>query len=71
MARVFADHHHATMSADDLALFTNFLDAGLNLHAGFSLVAVGNSTPGEVIWSEFDLDFVARQDADVVHTHLS
>src|SRR5207245_4551390 len=32
---VGADHHHATSPADDLALLTDPLDAGTNLHGGY------------------------------------
>ena len=35
------------------------------------LVAVRDSTPGEVVWGELNLNLVARKNADVVHTHLS
>jgi hypothetical protein len=36
-----------------------------------SLVPVGDSASGEVIWGEFHLDLVAWQDADVVHAHFA
>src|SRR6476620_7475207 len=32
VARVVADHHDATVPADDLALLAHLLDAGTNLH---------------------------------------
>jgi hypothetical protein len=35
------------------------------------LVAVGDSTSGEIVGSEFDLDSVAGKDADVVSAHLA
>ena len=34
------------------------------------LVPVSDPTAGQVIWREFDLDPVSRQDTDVVHPHL-
>jgi len=68
---VFADHHDATVPADDLALLANFLDTRSDLHGVPLLVAVRNSTPGEVVGGELYLNLVARQNADVVHTHLS
>src|SRR3954452_13312678 len=36
----------------------------------YSLVAVGDATSGEVVGSEFHLNLVAGQDADVVHPHF-
>lgn len=36
-----------------------------------SLVSIGDPTSGEVVWGEFNLNLVARQDTDVVHPHLS
>ena len=36
-----------------------------------SLVAVGDTSSGEVVRSEFHLDLVAGENADVVHSHLS
>ena len=35
------------------------------------LVAVRDSTPGEVVGSQLYLNLVAGQDTDVVHPHLS
>src|SRR4051794_34020357 len=37
----------------------------------YSLVAVGDTTTGEVVGSELYLNLVSGQDADVVHAHLS
>lgn len=37
----------------------------------FSLKPVCNSTSGEVVWGEFHLDFVARENTDVMHPHFS
>ncbi len=34
-------------------------------------VAVGDASSGEVVRGEFDLDFVARKNSDVVAAHLS
>ena len=36
-----------------------------------SLVAIRDTTTGEVVGSEFNLHFVAGQNSDVVHPHLS
>ncbi len=36
-----------------------------------SPVAVGDPTPGQIIWSDLDLHVVPRQDPDPVHTHLA
>ena len=35
------------------------------------LVAVRDPTSFEVVWGQLHLDAIARQDPDVVHTHLS
>ena len=45
MLGVFADHHHATFAADDLALFTNRLDRGTNFHAVYLLCLGGAFAP--------------------------
>jgi hypothetical protein len=75
-----ANNHDAAVAANDLALFTDGFDAGTDFHLAprncvFTiarlLVSVGDPTSGEVVRSEFNLDFVARQDPDVMHAHLS
>ena len=33
VARVLADHHHATVTTNDLALVADLLNARVNLHA--------------------------------------
>jgi hypothetical protein len=38
---VLADHHHATLALDDLALFTNGLHRGTYLHCVFLLFGNG------------------------------
>ena len=38
--QVLADHHHATVPANHLALVTDRLDAGVNLHRAYSGVEV-------------------------------
>jgi hypothetical protein len=40
VARVLADHHDATVPADDLALLAHLLDAGSDLHGDVSLAAI-------------------------------
>lgn len=35
------------------------------------LVPVRNTAPREIVWSQFNLDFVTGQDANVVTSHLS
>src|SRR6478609_2656372 len=72
VTRVLADHAHAAVAADDLALLTDLLDTGSDLHRGpvALLVAVRDPTPGEVVGGELHLHLVAGEDADVVHAHL-
>jgi hypothetical protein len=81
MSRIGADDHHVAMTADDLALLADRLNAGTDLHARPAwvelftdlslLVSIGDPTSGEVVRGEFNLYLVARKDADVVHAHLS
>ena len=47
-----------------------FLTLGRTFIA-FSLEAVGDTTAGEVVWSQLNLNLVARKNTDVVHSHLS
>jgi len=37
----------------------------------FSLESIGDTTTGEVVGGEFNLDFVAGKNSDVMHTHFS
>ena len=74
MSGVFTDDHHVAVATDDLALLTDFLHAGADLHGlltSTSLESVGDTTTGEVVGGELDLDLVAGKDADVVHAHLA
>src|SRR3954451_266977 len=54
-----ADDLDATVTPDDPALVAHLLDAGSNLHRVLSLqpllVAVGDPTPGEVVWRQLNL----------------
>jgi len=71
---IFTDDHHVAVATDDLALLTDFFHAGADLHGlltSTSLESVGDTTTGEVVGGELDLDLVAGKDADVVHAHLS
>lgn len=73
VAGVLADHHDASMTADDLALIANFLDAGMDLHrlSNSLLVPVDDASTGEIVGRQFHHDTVIGQDADVVHAHLA
>src|SRR4051794_26130099 len=70
VARVHADDLHTPVAADHLALLTDSLDAGTNLHCVPLLVPVGDPTPCEVVRRELHLHAIPGQDADVVHPHL-
>ena len=63
------------LAVDDLALFTHWLDARANLHVPFLRlilsVSVNDTTAFEVVRSHLNHNAVARQDADVVHTHFA
>ena len=37
VTRVLADHHDVAVATDDLALVTDLLNAGVNLHCSFLL----------------------------------
>src|SRR6056297_627520 len=57
-----------------LTLGRTFMVASLLVRSGVSgrsLVPVGDATSSEVVRSQFHLDLVAWEDADVVHPHLS
>ncbi len=47
-----------------------FLTLGRTFIA-FSLEAVCDTTAGEVVWSQLNLNLVTRKNADVVHAHFS
>src|SRR6188768_1190558 len=78
VARVLADHHDAAVATDHLALVTDGLDAGLDLHRSCPsllgcrlIVAVDDPTPGEVVRRELHHDPVLGEDPDVVLSHLA
>jgi len=72
MARVLTDHSDPAVATNHTALFTHLFDARSDLHCVLlSLVAIRDTTSGEVVWGEFHLHLVAREDSDVVHPHLS
>lgn len=72
MARVLANHHHATVAANDLALVANLLDARVNLHVlSFLLVAVDDAATGQVVGRQLNNHAVLGEDADVVLSHFS
>src|SRR5579872_4901673 len=84
VAGVVADHHDASVAADDLALLADRLDAGSHLHCLVltgsppvpyrcpgSLVAVGDATTAQVVGGDLHLHTVTGEDADAVHAHLS
>lgn len=80
MTRVLADDHDAAMPTDHFAFLADFFYTRFDLHGHLtsfsldgchSLIAIGNATSGEVIRGEFDLHFVAGENSDVIHPHLS
>jgi hypothetical protein len=79
VTRVVADNHDATVATNDLALVANLLDAWVYLHVsyfclGFKnrlLVAINDSTSGEVVSAKFNNHFVLRQNTNIVLTHFS
>lgn len=83
MAWVLADHDHAAMATNHLALVADPLHAGLNLHGSSLsvvrgnlsmnrlLVAVHDTTTVQVVRAKLDDHAVFGQDTDVVLTHLS
>jgi len=38
VSKIFADHHYATLTTNDLALVADLLHAWINLHANFLLL---------------------------------
>src|SRR6185437_1023692 len=84
VAQVLADHHYATVPADDLALVADRLDARVDLHGRVSprwcrprgqrtglLVAVDDAPAGQVVRRELHHDPVLGEDPDVVLAHLA
>lgn len=80
MTRVLADDHDAAMPTDHFALLADFFYTRFDLHGHLtsfsldgchSLIAIGNATSGEVIRGELYLHFVAGENTDVIHSHLS
>jgi hypothetical protein len=86
MARVLADHHDTAVATNHLALVTDLLNAGVDLHrlpSSFSggpsclyspsqlLVPVDDASPGEVVGRKLHDHAVIGKDPDVVHPHLS
>ena len=82
MARVVADDHDSTVATNNLALVADLLDAWVNLHVSYFssgpllletdlLVAINDSTSGEVVSAKFNNDFVLGKNANVVLSHLS
>ena len=67
MARVFADHHDATVATNDLALVANLLDAWVNLHVSYFFW--GSCEP--VIGAELYDYAVLWEDTNVVLAHLA
>ena len=71
VAQVFADDHNSAITTNHLALVADGLDARLNLHGSFLLVAVDDAAEGQVVRAELHHYAVLRKDPDVVLTHLS
>jgi hypothetical protein len=81
VARVGADHAHNTVAADDFAVAAHFLDRCSDFHVVLlnlcsisnlrSLRAKHDTSPTQIVGRQLDSDLVAREDADVVHSHLS
>lgn len=79
MPWVVANNHDNAMATNHLALVTDFLDTGLDLH-GFTsaakprsrlFVAVNDTATGKVVRGHFYYNRVLGEDADVVLTHLA
>ena len=80
VARVIADDHDATVATNNFALVADLLNAWVNLHVSYFssgfyktdlLVAIDDSTSGEVVSAQFNNDLVLWQNANVVLSHLS
>ena len=87
MLRVLADDHDTTMSFDDLALFADLLNGWFYFHCvhhafltvmclmrtnfGSLFCSPCDSTLGEVIYSNFNLDRVTGKNSDIIHAKLT
>jgi hypothetical protein len=71
------DHEPLSFADHDLTVFSASFDTASNLHGWFLLygfellVAIRNSTLGQVVWTQFDGDPVAGEDADEKFPHFS
>ena len=69
MLGILADHHQATLAANDFALFTHGLNGRSNFHlCNLLLSTPGNPANGQVIRRHFDRDFVTGQNSDEIHS---
>ena len=74
MFGVLADHHDLTVTLDDLALFTDFLDRRFYFHSPYHLSLF--CTPcytslGRIVNRDLDGDFVSDKNPDIIHSELS
>ncbi len=71
VAQVFADDHNSAITTNHLALVADRLDARLNLHGSFLLVAVDDAAAGKVVRAKFHHYAVLGEDPDVVLAHFA
>src|ERR1700730_13494643 len=71
VARVGAQDAHDTFAPHHFAVLTNFLHRRSDLHNESLSHPVCYSASREVVWREFDGDFVAGKDLYVMHPHLA
>src|SRR4029079_3697558 len=75
VTRVRADDAHDALAPDHLAVAAHLLDRRCDFHALLSLSrslgAKHDPRPRQVVRGQLDRHLVAREDADVVHPHLS
>jgi len=72
VTRVLADHHHVAVTANDLALIADGLDAWVYLHALiFLFVAVNDSATSQVVCRQLNNHSVSGENPNVVLSHFS
>jgi hypothetical protein len=64
VARIFTNHANDAVTTDDLALFTDFLDAGTNLHFLAPSEFLGDLTPIGVGRGKPNFHAVSRDESD-------
>ena len=69
----FIDHKKLSLPANDFTVCRTFFNRCSDFHCIqlFLLISKCNSAFCQIVWGHFNLYFIAGQDLDIVHSHLS